>query len=447
MECETCQQKMVNLFDTQVNPTEYTEIMDHIRQCSQCQLEYAENEKVVALLKPTQQPVAPFLLKQNIMNQLKMEEAKMSNTKAKSIKISPRYKRILSVAAALAVFLIAIPIIDSNTKIFNRTARAANTLIESSMNASQLIRSMVITFRVRTDAFDNFSLVGTNYQMVKHTIHKTFGTPEKWRLEKEGRILVSDGQFQYLQAIKSQQFYRATIGYNMAEWFQILLEPAKILMKEQGNLKGKDSKFKMEEKGEEILFTITSGAQGNFINDYCRNTSILESDNRREYVFDKNTKLIKSLRIFILEGKKETLILELDKIDYNTSIDSALISMVIPAGATWNDLTQTIDSDVFKNISSRRAAELLFEGMAKRNWELVTQTFSLFKGTTQNVNELKDIYGGLTILGIGEPFKSGQYPGEFVPYKVKLKSGKVKRHNLAMRNDNPNKVWIVDGGF
>lgn len=447
MECETCQLQMVNLFDAEINPTEYAKITDHIRLCPQCQLEFEKTEKVIGLLKTTQQPVAPFLLKQNIMNQLKMEEAKMSNAKAKSIKMSPRYKRILSVAAALAIFLIAIPIIDSNTKVFNRTARAANSLIESSMNASQLIRSMVIKFKVRTDAFDNFSLVGTNYQMVKHTIYKSFGTPEKWRLEKEGRILVSDGEFQYLQATKAQQFYRATIGYNMAEWFQILLEPAKILMKEQGNLKGKDSKFKMEEKGEEILFTITSGAQGNFINDYCRNSSILESDNRREYVFDKNTKLIKGLRIFILEGKKETLILELDKIEYNTSIDPALFSMVIPAGANWNDLTQTIDSDVFKNISSRRAAELLFEGMAKRNWELVTQTFSLFKGTTKNVSELKDIYGGLTIVGIGEPFKSGQYPGEFVPYEVKLKSGKVKRHNLALRNDNPNKVWIVDGGF
>jgi hypothetical protein len=34
-----------------------------------------------------------------------------------------------------------------------------------------------------------------------------------------------------------------------------------------------------------------------------------------------------------------------------------------------------------------------------------------------------------------------------VPYEVRLKSGKVKKMNLALRNDNPDKKWMVDGGF
>ena len=60
---------------------------------------------------------------------------------------------------------------------------------------------------------------------------------------------------------------------------------------------------------------------------------------------------------------------------------------------------------------------------------------------------LKSKFGGLTIMQLGEPFKSGQYVGEFVPYEIRLQSGKTIRHNLALRNDNPNKVWMVDGGF
>jgi len=60
---------------------------------------------------------------------------------------------------------------------------------------------------------------------------------------------------------------------------------------------------------------------------------------------------------------------------------------------------------------------------------------------------MKDIFGGLEIISIGEPFKSGKYPGWFVPYEIEFKSGGVKKFNLAVRNDNAAKRWQVDGGF
>jgi hypothetical protein len=34
-----------------------------------------------------------------------------------------------------------------------------------------------------------------------------------------------------------------------------------------------------------------------------------------------------------------------------------------------------------------------------------------------------------------------------VPYEVKLPDGTIKKHNIALRNDNKNRVWIVDGGL
>ena len=53
----------------------------------------------------------------------------------------------------------------------------------------------------------------------------------------------------------------------------------------------------------------------------------------------------------------------------------------------------------------------------------------------------------LQVIKIGEPFKSGIYPGEFVPYEIKLNNGTIKSHVLALRDDNPGKVWMVDGGI
>jgi len=218
-------------------------------------------------------------------------------------------------------------------------------------------------------------------------------------------------------------------------------------MKEQNATKAKGSKITMDENNGELLMTITSKAQGNFINDYCKNKSIEESDNRREYTFDSDTKLLKGLKVFILDGKKEKLILEIEKIDYNVPIDASLFTINLPAGVEWKELTQNYTSETFKNISSKRAAELFFQGMAQNDWKLVEETCDFFESNSDKVNRIKKGFGGLKVIKIGEPFKSGIYPGEFVPSEIKFKSGETKKFNLAVRNDNPNKVWVVDGGF
>jgi hypothetical protein len=61
-------------------------------------------------------------------------------------------------------------------------------------------------------------------------------------------------------------------------------------------------------------------------------------------------------------------------------------------------------------------------------------------------SEIKKMLGGLTIISIGESFKSGDYPGEFVPYAIRFKSGETKKFNLALRKDSSGK-WYVDGGL
>ena len=59
----------------------------------------------------------------------------------------------------------------------------------------------------------------------------------------------------------------------------------------------------------------------------------------------------------------------------------------------------------------------------------------------------KDYLGGLEVISIGEPFQSMGYPGWFVPYEIKLQSGEIKKHNLAIRNDNPAHRFELDGGI
>ncbi len=54
------------------------------------------------------------------------------------------------------------------------------------------------------------------------------------------------------------------------------------------------------------------------------------------------------------------------------------------------------------------------------------------------------------LLHLGEPFAEGPYPGVFVPYRVRFSSdrgSRVKEFRMAVRNDNPQGRYVVDGGI
>jgi outer membrane lipoprotein-sorting protein len=447
MKCNECKREMCNLFDSEADKTLIADLKEHLLECSDCLTEFREMEEVMLILKPQSQINAPFLLKQNVLNQVSKDDQKKKHKTGRSIIFNSTFKKILTMAAILTVIMAIFPLFNSNNGVMNNSAQAASSLIKSSIQATNSIETMVMKLNVRTVARDNFSLVGTQNDWVEHTISKSFGKPEKWRLDKGERTVVFDGKNQYLWIPKLEAGYKAGVNSNFTEWFKVLIYPETILLREQAGTGDNSSKFSMQEKNGELLMTVTSSARGNFINDYCKNKSIDQSDNRREYVFDSKTKLIKSLKVFIIEGEKETMILETKSINYNVAIENSVFTINLPQGAQWKDLTleSTLESETFSNITSKRAAEIIFEAMAKNNWESVDDVFSQFNFVTMKIFKMR--YGGLEVIKIGESFKSGLYKGEYVPYEVKLKNGFVKKFKMALRNDNKNKVWLVDGGL
>ncbi len=92
----------------------------------------------------------------------------------------------------------------------------------------------------------------------------------------------------------------------------------------------------------------------------------------------------------------------------------------------------------------KEVAHAFFQACANEDWG----EFSKFFVASEVDQRLKNILGGLEIISIGEPFKSGLYPGWFVPYEIRFKHDReTKKMNLAVRNDNPAKRYVVDGGF
>jgi RNA polymerase sigma factor (sigma-70 family) len=168
----------------------------------------------------------------------------------------------------------------------------------------------------------------------------------------------------------------------------------------------------------------------------------------RVYTFDKSTNLLKSLEVYIEADNKEIEILQLTTIKYDEPVADSKFVITLPANVKWVPFDRLINDKHtgLAGVSSEEATKRFFEAWQKEDWKTVDQLMPGFMNSI-DVELVKHEYGGLTILSIGKPFKSGQYPGEFVPYSIRLKSGNIKKMNLALRRDNPEKKWWVDGGF
>ncbi len=443
MNCNDCKTQMHNLFDESLDASLTDDLLQHIASCSACSEDYDELKNVLAALHPKTNITAPLLLKQHIIQQLSNEENMKSHT-AKRVLFTPLVNRILSVAAIVTAIMFIVPFVSKNNA-SNNSATAAATVFDNAIDANALIKSMEIKFSIRTDPKDNFDLIGKDFSMVEHTIIKSFGKPEKWRVEKSGRVVLFDGSNQFLWTPELKQAVKGNARAGFIDWLKILLEPSSIMWKEKEQAKEKGSAITMSESEDKTFVTITSKAQGNFLNDYLKNTSIQESDNRREYVFDNKTKLLKGLKIYLLENKTETLIFNIETINYDVTINPAAFAIQLPAGVEWQALNLNVSNETFSNISSKRAAELIFDALAKKDFDSNKEVWSQYNFVSRKMIESN--YGGLQVIKIGESFKSGMYPGEFVPYEIKLSNGDTKSFKIALRNDNPNKVWIVDGGL
>jgi hypothetical protein len=138
----------------------------------------------------------------------------------------------------------------------------------------------------------------------------------------------------------------------------------------------------------------------------------------------------------------------LTTIKYDTPIADAEFVILLPENVKWVPYDNLVNekNTGFAAASSEDAAKIFFRAWQKEDWKTVDQLMPGFLNSG-DFEQVKHEFGGLTILMIGKPFKSGLFHGEFVPYEVRLKSGSVKKMNLALRCDNKDKKWIVDGGF
>lgn len=375
---------------------------------------------------PKIKPSAPLSLKKNIINKIKMERQKMKKLTLKK----------LSTIAAIFAILMMLPFVFTA----NNEAKAAINLLGESINKSDDLKTMVVKFLMLTTPDENFDAIRKDGTMVEHTFTILFDNPNKWRLEKSGRTSLFDGvnSYSWLKTLEMKVMADGIAGF-FGDWKKFL-DPHNILRYEQQSAQNDGSEITLKETDEQIILTVKSKAKGDFINDYMKNSSIGTSDNMRVYTFDKETKLIKAMQIQIFYNKKYHTVLETTSISYNTSIDIDKF-LERPANAEWTNLSKPLTNPSLTGITSKEAAKLIFTALANKNIEPVKEAFNSWD------KKLLEQFYGLELIKLGDSFKSGLYAGEFVPYKIKFANGKTDEGNIALRNDNQNKIWIVDGGL
>lgn len=327
-----------------------------------------------------------------------------------------------------------------------------NTLTRAT-EVMQRVSMMHIEAKMRTLPRDNFDLVWLEADLLPVHIWKTMAPTLKWRVEKEGRVVVMDGQ-----ATTMLMGYGAPApaglkvdsrAFGFIGWLQPLLTLDKLLPRELDRVQNQKADVRLSKiktpGGEPVLrVVIAARAQGNFTeSDYGRNKSVLESDNVRTYEFGARDYQLKAMQIDMQTSSGTVRVFETTSIEYDATPDASVFVLEIPNDTIWQKLPgeekQTSDTSLMKADDVARA---YFQACADSNWA----TAAVFDPGI-NRPDTQNLLGGLTIISIGTPFHSGLYPGWFVPYEIKFKSGRVQKHNLAVRNDNPKHQWYVDGGI
>lgn len=383
-------------------------------------------------------PKGTFRPSQSLKTKI-MEEAQKENPLFE--KKPSRMKRIawtcVSTAAALAMIVVARPFIKQAYSMENHFIKASEYFTKAT--------SYTADIDSRTTPRENFAHIDAKENFVRHRL---IAQPLTgcWRLEKPGRVAMYDGKTTRLWFPNEQygfQWNRNAKG--VMEDFAVLTDPFLMLSLETEYLRFNPKAVckKFSEKGL-LTIVIEAPANGNFENNYCRNTSLEETDTYREYVFEKKTGHLLRLKINAKINGKSITVFEMKNIEYNVKLDGS--AFMAPEGVEWKTAEAEFDAEnpavkSLIGISPEKAVERIFEAL--RVWDTTVLNVAMAQ---YPLDKMKEFFEGFQLLSHGKAFRSGTYAGYFVPCKIKIQ-GQVDTTNVAIRNDNKQKVWMVDGGL
>jgi hypothetical protein len=434
MNCRESRERIVDRFD--VDGPENKELAEHLANCAECRSEFEGDEQVWRKIRPAQRIVASPFLRLRTMAAIVVEADRETAAAAKRRSWLAWPKWALVAAAALLLAVLA-PLGRRNSN------GAGIALLAQSVQAMERLHTVHIIGRMRSPAGDNFETIGAEYDFLPLEMWRQYGSPERWRVEKPGRVVVRDGEQSLLYISKTNEAMKAGAAAGFVEWLRPLLDPSTVLADELEAARQGKAQARVTKANGELALTITRRAQGDFANDWLKNKAIDYADHVRVYHFEAATMRLTKLKVVIRTGGRDVTVLELTRFVYDEALPPALFPVELPADVTWLPDAKALAPAAVNLASAHDAAAFFFDALSREDWKAVQGVLP----ASDVSGIVKQQYGGLKVVRVGAAFRSGLYPGWFVPYEVRLRTGESKHSNLAVRNDNPQKRWIVDGGF
>lgn len=424
MNCNDFKEKVVDLFDKDIDMQAQAQLREHMANCHDCKAYYDELRKTFNILQPLD----------------------TANTNIRKTKITHRLWRY---AAAVAIFLFGF-VIGWN-HLFSTPAVADDaklTFLQQSIQSVQNVGSFQMEVYARTTQQENFATFDPAMPFVKIDIKLLRQNDFLfYRVEKaNGRTVVSDGRNQYMW-IPNVLYLKGSQESDFLEHFANLIFPERLLTIQKSAIKlSNENKMTQVESDSTIVLTV-DGVETN--SDLRQLFETGKMDDCRlivENTFTKNDGLLRFVKLWVIKDGKKILLLHIDNIRYNVMLNKCEITR-LPT-AEWTDITEqrATSSNRLKQLQNetpQQAAKRILNAIIADKDSQAAEALIYYKSILpQLIHKLK----GCKVSAF-ETRKDSSYVGVYVFYTLTTPEGNREKRHIAIRNDNEQHIWIVDGGL
>ena len=422
MNCNDFKEKVVDLFDKDIDMQAQAQLREHMANCHDCKAYYDELRKTFNILQP-------------------LDTANIRKTKITH--------RLWRYAAAVAIFLFGF-VIGWN-HLFSTPAVADDaklTFLQQSIQSVQNVGSFQMEVYARTTQQENFATFDPAMPFVKTDI-KLLRQNDLlfYRVEKaNGRTVVTDGRNQYMW-IPNVLYLKGSQESDFLEHFANLIFPERLLTIQKSAIKlSNENKMTQVESDSTIVLTVDGVEKNSDLRQLFETGKMDDCRLIVENTFTKNDGLLRFVKLWVIKDGKKILLLHIDNIRYNVMLNKGEITR-LPT-AEWTDITEqrATSSNRLKQLQNeppQQAAKRILNAIIADKDSQAAEALIYYKSILpQIIHKLK----GCKVSAF-ETRKDSSYVGVYVFYTLTTPEGNREKRHIAIRNDNEQHIWIVDGGL
>lgn len=422
MNCNDFKEKVVDLFDKDIDMQAQAQLREHMANCHDCKAYYDELRKTFNILQP------------------------LDTANIRTTKITHRLWRY---AAAVAIFLFGF-VIGWN-HLFSTPAVADDaklTFLQQSIQSVQNVGSFQMEVYARTTQQENFATFDPAMPFVKIDIKLLRQNDFLfYRVEKaNGRTVVSDGRNQYMW-IPNVLYLKGSQESDFLEHFANLIFPERLLTIQKSAIKlSNENKMTQVESDSTIVLTVDGVEKNSDLRQLFETGKMDDCRLIVENTFTKNDGLLRFVKLWVIKDGKKILLLHIDNIRYNVMLNKGEITR-LPT-AEWTDITEqrATSSNRLKQLQNetpQQASKRILNAIIADKDSQAAEALIYYKSILpQLIHKLK----GCKVSAF-ETRKDSSYVGVYVFYTLTTPEGNREKRHIAIRNDNEQHIWIVDGGL